>query len=74
MVIPGPAVQSEQIIRAVREAKPSFSRWPVRAASLRALSELGLSDLKIANYLKVDTGQVASLRSAYGIAEGQWKA
>jgi hypothetical protein len=54
------------------EQRWASSRWPIRAASLRALSDLGLSDPKIASYLCVDTAKVTSLRSLYRIAEGKW--
>jgi len=60
--------------RTSEKAKMGISRWPVRAASMRALSELGLSDSKIAGYLKVRTEEVTSLRNLYRIGEGQWKA
>jgi hypothetical protein len=60
--------------RASEKAKIGISRWPIRAASMRALSELGLSDIKIAGYLKVRPEEVTSLRNLYRIGEGQWKA
>ena len=56
------------------KARVAIPRWPIRAASLRALSDLGLTDVKIADYLKVDTEQVTSWRIRYRIAEGHWKA
>jgi len=55
-------------------AKMGMVWWPGRVASMRALSELGLSDIKIAGYLKVRTEEVTSLRNLYRIGEGQWKA
>jgi hypothetical protein len=56
------------------KAKMGISRWQIRAASTRALSELGLSDIKIAGYLKVRTDAMTSLRNLYRIGEGQRKA
>jgi hypothetical protein len=73
MASPNPAIPSEQAIRPSGRAKPSISWWPIGAAYLRALSDLGLTDVKIADYLKVDTEQVTSLRIRYRIAEGHWK-
>lgn len=67
-----PAVP-EQTVQARGQAKVDISRWPISAASLRALSELGLSDAKIAHYLRVDTKEIVSLRNSFGIAEGQWR-
>jgi hypothetical protein len=66
---PNPAIPSEHAIR----PSGDISWWPIRAAYLRALSDLGLTDVKIADYLKVDTEQVTSLRIRYRIAEGHWK-
>jgi hypothetical protein len=74
MASPNLAVLSEQTIRPSGKATLSISRWPIRAASFRALSDLGLSDVKIADDLKVGTEQVTSLRNLYRIAEGQWRA
>jgi hypothetical protein len=73
MATTSPAVLSDQTTRPSEKAKLNIS-WPIRAASLRALSELGLSDVRIAAYLKVGTEQVRSLRIRYRIAEGHWKA
>jgi hypothetical protein len=64
------AVLSEQSVRPER----AISRWPIRAASLRVLSDLGLSDAKIADYFRVGTEQVTCLRSFHQIREGRWKA
>jgi hypothetical protein len=73
MANPDPAIPSEHAIRPRGRAKPDISSWPIRAAYLRALSDLGLTDVKIADYLKVDTEEVTSLRIRYRIAEGHWK-
>lgn len=43
--------------------------WPLAAASLAALSDLGMSDETIAEYFAVETRDVAKLRSRYGLAE-----
>jgi hypothetical protein len=64
----------DQTIRTTGEARERFSEWPIRAACLRALSDLGLSDAKIADYFHVGTEQVTCLRNSYRIVEGQWKA
>ena len=74
MARPNPAIPSEQTIRSSGKAKPNISRWPIGAAYLRTLSDLGLTDVKIADYFKVDTERVTSLRILYRIVEGHWKA
>jgi hypothetical protein len=73
MVSPVLAVISEQASRLSGKAKRGFSRWPIRAASLRALCDLGLTDAKIAEYLKISPQQVKGLRVVYCIAEGRWR-
>jgi hypothetical protein len=67
MASPGLAVLLEQTIPSNGTAKPSISQWPIGAASLRALCDLGLSDIKIAIYFRVSTEQVMFLRNRYGI-------
>lgn len=51
--------------------KIAFRGWPIIAAYLRALADLGLSDLQIAGYLEVHKDRVTSLRSLFGIPEGK---
>lgn len=38
--------------------------WPVKASYLRALTDLGMSDVQIARYFKVSAATVSSLRNA----------
>lgn len=71
MASPDLAVLLEQTISSHGKATPSISQWPIGAPSLRALCDLGLSDIKIAIYFRVSTEQVMY---RYGIVEGQWKA
>jgi len=59
---PNLAALLERTTQTSGKARVAISRWPIRAASLRALSDLGLTDVKIADYLKVDTEQVTSWR------------
>ena len=73
MASPNLAALLERTSRTSGKAKVAISKWPIRAAYLRALSDLGLTDAKIAEYLKVGTEQVTSLRNLCRIAEGQWK-
>jgi hypothetical protein len=61
MAGPNLAALLERTTRTSGRAKVAILRWPITAASMRALSELGLSDVKIAGYLKVRTEQVTSL-------------
>jgi hypothetical protein len=42
--------------------------WPVRAAELSALMDLGLNDTMIATYFKISRGLVSALRTHYGLA------
>jgi hypothetical protein len=42
--------------------------WPVRAAELSALMDLGLNDTMIAAYFKISRGLVSALRTHYGLA------
>jgi hypothetical protein len=72
MASPNLGALLERTTRTSGRAKVGISRWPIRAPYLRALSDLGLSDPKIASYLCVDTAKVTSLRSLYRIAEGKW--
>lgn len=44
------------------------SYWPVDAASLAALIDLGMSDAAVARYFAVTTAEVERLRLAYAIA------
>ena len=74
MASPNLAALLERTTRTSRRAKVGISKWPIRAPYLCALSDLGLSDVKIAEYLQVGMEQVTSLRNLYRIAEGQWKA
>lgn len=54
----------------IAETKPTrTARWPIRAASLAALKDLGMSDGTIASYFRVRPEEVAALRRSYGIAE-----
>lgn len=41
--------------------------WPLAAASLAALIDLGMPDDEIANYFGVRTENVAQLRRSYGM-------
>ncbi len=74
MAVLDPAVVSEQTTRPNGKTRPSMSQWPVSVSSLRALSDLGLSDVKIAACFGVRTEQVMSLRNPYGIAGAEWSA
>jgi hypothetical protein len=74
MANPNLTVPFSRSARTSEKAKMGISRWPIRAASMRALSGLGLSDIKIAGYLKVRPEEVTSLRNLCRIGEGQWKA
>lgn len=38
--------------------------WPVKASYLRALTDLGMSDVQIARYFKVSPAAVSTLRSS----------
>ena len=49
----------------------NVSKWPIRAAYLRALADLGLSDPQIAVYLQVDRDKVTSVRNLFLIPEGK---
>lgn len=56
--------------KSMAETKPArAARWPIRAASLAALKDLGMSDGIIASYFRVKPEEVAALRRSYGIAE-----
>lgn len=72
MASPNLAALLERTTRRSGRTKVGISRWPIRAPYLRALSDLGLSDPKIASYLRVDMAKVTSVRSLYRIAEGKW--
>jgi hypothetical protein len=74
MASPDLAVLSGLTFRSNGKAKPRTSHWPIGAASLRALCDRGLSDIKIAQYFRISTAQVMLLRSRHRIFEGQWKA
>lgn len=41
-------------------------QWPLSAASLAALIDLGMTDQRIAEYFGVETHRVAALRFYYG--------
>ncbi len=73
MASPNLAAPMERTTRMSEKIRVGVSIWPIRAAYLRALTELGLSDLKIAEYLRVGPEQVASLRKLYRITEGRWR-
>jgi hypothetical protein len=53
------------------DARAHVSKWPIRAAYLRALADLGLSDPQIAAYLQVDRDKVTSVRNLFRIPEGK---
>ncbi len=59
MASPNLAAPMERTTRMSEKIRVGVSIWPIRAAYLRALTELGLSDLKIAEYLRVGPEQVA---------------
>jgi hypothetical protein len=60
-----------QTSRTRGDAGVHVSKWPIRAAYLRALADLGLSDPQIAAYLQVDRDKVASVRNLFRIPEGK---
>ena len=43
--------------------------WPIGRPYLAALTDLGLSDERIACYFRVERQEVAVLRTSYGIAQ-----
>lgn len=60
-----------QTSRTRGDARAHVSKWPIRAAYLRALADLGLSDPQIAVYLQVDRDKVTSVRNLFLIPEGK---
>jgi len=51
----------------LRELFIDGEEWPVAAATLAALVDLGMPDDEIANYFGVEAGKVAALRGRYGL-------
>ena len=46
--------------------------WPIPEIALAALTDMGLSDARIARYFCVETETVRSLRIHYGVRTGRW--
>lgn len=53
--------------RTLRDAFAAGAVWPVTKGALVALVDLGMSDVTIAEYFRVQPEEVAALKTDYGV-------